>query len=148
MKFNNAWKTLCYVFQVNGRTEFRNRLIQIIFRGEDDDYRREGCEDGLRLVDFDAGTVTATAGKREDYVISATGPALTDNDVLDFAEYFETKAEAFSGHFWTTLEVDLAVGFEPKVAAFSGRPCLPNSGGRRSRYQGELSKISGGIWSA
>ncbi|MBY5750929.1 hypothetical protein [Rhizobium leguminosarum] len=97
---------------------------------------------------LDAGTVTATAGKREDYVISATGPAPTDNDVLDFAEYFETKAEAFSGHFWTTPEVDLAVGFEPKVAAFSGRPCLPNSGGRRSRYQGELSKISGGIWSA
>ncbi|ANP85434.1 hypothetical protein BA011_06630 [Rhizobium leguminosarum] len=80
--------------------------------------------------------------------MSATGPAPTDNDVLDFAEYFETKAEAISGHFWSTPEVDLAVGFELKVAAFSGRPCLPNSGGRRSRYQGELSKISGGICSA
>ncbi|NEK17694.1 hypothetical protein [Rhizobium leguminosarum] len=77
-------------------------------------------EEGLWLVDFDAGTVTAMAGKREDYVTSAAGPAPTDNEALDFAEYFETKDEAFSGHVWRTPAVDLAVGFEPKEAAFSG----------------------------
>ncbi|CAN7354496.1 hypothetical protein [Rhizobium leguminosarum] len=77
-------------------------------------------EEGLWLVDFDAGIVTAMAGKREDYVMSAAAPAPMDNEALDFAEYFETKGEAFSGHFWKTPAVDLAAAFEPKEAAFSG----------------------------
>lgn len=78
-------------------------------------------ENGLWLVDFDAGTVTAMNGKREDYIISAdAGPAHADTEALDFAAVFETKEEAFSAHVWRTPAVDLAVGFEPKEAAFSG----------------------------
>ncbi|RAS04372.1 hypothetical protein [Ensifer adhaerens] len=71
-------------------------------------------EAGLWLVDFDAGTVVAIDGKREDYVAS-------DNEVVmaEVAVAFETKEEAFSGFMYKTPPVDFAVAFQTEEEAFS-----------------------------
>jgi len=77
-------------------------------------------EAGLWLVDFDAGTVTAMDGKREDYISGRDNDGKFETD-LDVAVAFEPKEAAFSGLFYKTPDVDVAVGFEPKEAAFSGK---------------------------
>ena len=80
-------------------------------------------EAGLWLVDFDAGTVTATDGKREDYISYADGVRAADDEFqsADVAVAFETKETAFSGHFFAaSTAADVRVVFETKEAAFAG----------------------------
>ncbi|OWV78746.1 hypothetical protein ATY78_11615 [Rhizobium sp. R635] len=76
-------------------------------------------EAGLWLVDFEAGTVTAMDGNREDYISARDNADKFETD-LDVAVGFERKEVAFSGHYYKTPDVDVAVAFEPKDAAFSG----------------------------
>lgn len=78
-------------------------------------------EAGLWLVDFDAGTVTAMDGNREDFISGHDSDDKFETDI-DVAIGFEPKEAAFSGRFFEASNTaDIAVAFEPKQAAFSGR---------------------------
>ncbi|MGV1767785.1 hypothetical protein [Rhizobium rhizogenes] len=76
-------------------------------------------EAGLWLVDFAAGTVTAMDGNREDFISGHDSDDKFETD-LDIAVGFEPKEAAFSGVFFQSKAADVAVGFESKEAAFSG----------------------------
>ncbi|HEX8044401.1 hypothetical protein, partial [Rhizobium sp.] len=76
-------------------------------------------EAGLWLVDFDAGTVTAMDGSREDFISGHDSDDKFETD-LDVAVGFEPKDAAFSGLLFQSKGADVAVGFQPKEAAFSG----------------------------
>ena len=76
-------------------------------------------EAGLWLVDFAAGTVTAMDGNREDFISGHDSDDKFETDV-DVAVGFEPKEAAFSGVLFQSKAADVAVGFEPKEAAFSG----------------------------
>ncbi|OCP22438.1 MULTISPECIES: hypothetical protein [unclassified Ensifer] len=80
-------------------------------------------ETGLWLVDFDAGTVTALDGTREDYFTRSGGIDPVNNAVesVDVAVAFDAREEAFGGFMYRSPAVDLAVSFQPKEEAFSGR---------------------------
>ena len=76
-------------------------------------------EAGLWLVDFEAGTVTAMDGNRNDYISGEVAAAFNSADV---ALPFEIKEEAFSGLYYKTSgAVDVAVPFDVKEEAFSGQ---------------------------
>lgn len=79
-------------------------------------------ESGLWLIDFDAGSVTAMDGKREDYITTNDGVGASHDQLgsVDLAVTFEPKEGAFSGHYYKTPSVDLAVAFEQQEGAFSG----------------------------
>nr|WP_201009189.1 hypothetical protein [Rhizobium rhizogenes]QCL09433.1 hypothetical protein pC5.7c_566 [Rhizobium rhizogenes]QCL09602.1 hypothetical protein pC5.8a_110 [Rhizobium rhizogenes] len=76
-------------------------------------------EAGLWLVDFDAGTVTAMDGNRADFISGSESADKFETD-LDIAVGFEPKEAAFSSHMFRAPGADVAVGFEQKVTAFSG----------------------------
>lgn len=81
-------------------------------------------EPGLWLVDFDAGTVSAMEGAREDFIAGAGSRTEIESEFAadaDLAVCFEAKEQAFSGHFYKAgSAADVAVSFETKEAAFSG----------------------------
>ncbi|SCX32557.1 hypothetical protein DSM25558_5484 [Agrobacterium sp. DSM 25558] len=76
-------------------------------------------EAGLWLVDFEAGSVTAVEGNREDF-ISCNEKGDSGEKDLDVAVSFNVKETAFSGIHYKSGVADVAVGFETKDAAFSG----------------------------
>lgn len=75
-------------------------------------------ETGLWLVDFEAGTVSPIDGNRDDFV---SGEITTGGETdLDLAVSFNVKEAAFSGVHYKSDVADLAVGFDTVETAFSG----------------------------
>jgi hypothetical protein len=77
-------------------------------------------EDKLWLVDFDAGSVTAMDGTREDYLARRTDEA--EGTAVDVAVAVETAESAFSGRMYKTPEnAEFTLVFDTEETAFSGQ---------------------------
>lgn len=77
-------------------------------------------EDKLWLVDFEAGSVTAMDGTREDYMARHDAEGATSD--VDVAVAVEPAESAFSGRMYKTPEnAEFTLVFDTEETAFSGQ---------------------------